>query len=252
MSRCLEIRYDGTASPGDVHLLAEDVTGPLARRLDVRVERGTGGGFASCAGFAGATVFDGLLTDLAAGSAGAAGVSTGWMPAADDAQTFRITVEVTGGATSGQTSAATFRWLIVPVQATPAPTTTPTATAPPATTPAVPAATPGPPSPGAAPAADHPDRSTAGRTFGKKLKALVEKTAEVVYEVTARTIRHGGVPIASIVAVVLFILIQNRIDRRDPKLALAPVTGDPYLYFGRDARVERGEVAAHDHSGGGS
>src|SRR5437016_12831351 len=31
-SRCLQVRYNGAASPGDVQLLAEDVSGALASR----------------------------------------------------------------------------------------------------------------------------------------------------------------------------------------------------------------------------
>ena len=112
-SRCLQVRYNGAASPGDVQLLAEDVSGALASRLEVTVERGTGGDFASCVGFSGSVVYDGLLADLAAGPTDV-GVSTGWVPAAVDTRTYRITVDVLSGTAAGQTSTATFRWLIVP------------------------------------------------------------------------------------------------------------------------------------------
>ena len=52
--------------------------------------------------------------------------------------------------------------------------------------------------------------------------------------------RHGGVPIVALVAVFLFILFQDQLDRRDPKLALAPMTGDPYLYFEPDEPDDTG------------
>src|SRR2546430_4440402 len=90
-SRCLQVRYNGAASPGDVQLLAEDVSGALASRLEVTVERGTGGDFASCAGFSGSVVYDGLLADLAAGSADV-GISTGWGPGAGGTPTYPLTV----------------------------------------------------------------------------------------------------------------------------------------------------------------
>jgi len=247
VSRCVQIQYDGPASPGDVFLLAEDVTGTLASRLDVRVERGTGGGFASCAGFAGSEVFRGPLTDLAAGSAGPAGVSTGWVPGAADSQTYRITVELAAGATSGQTTTATFRWLIVssaspagpdPTTPAPEPAAVPTAvpSAPSTRRPGLPGVAPAPHPPGGD---SHSPNRTGKRTPSKVIGEIVEQTAEVVYKVASGTARHSGVPIASIAAVVIFLLIQNRIDRRDPKLALAPVIGDPYLSFDRDQRADR-------------
>ena len=40
--------------------------------------------------------------------------------------------------------------------------------------------------------------------------------------------------------VFLFILFQDQLDRRDPKLALAPMTGDPYLYFEPDEPDDTG------------
>jgi hypothetical protein len=255
VTRCLEISYAGTTAPGDVHLLAEGVSGALAGRLDVRVERGTGGGFASCTGFAGSQVFHGPLTDLTDGAAGVDGISTGWVPAATDRRTYRITVDVSGGAAPGQTSAATFRWLIVPQPAPPPPPppppappvpapvapTVPPVTDPPAsptaTTPApiatVPPTTEAPADP--TPAAASPDGAARpDRPSGGKLGPLVERAVKILYEVTSRTARHSSLPIASIAALALFVVIQNRIDKRDPKLALAPMTGDPYLYFDGD------------------
>src|SRR5207253_10287106 len=132
VTRCLEVRYAGPAGPGDVHLVADDVTGTLADALQVHVDRGTGGSFASCAGFTGSRVFDGTLTGLV--DATEVGVSTGWVPGATDQRTYRITVEVPAGSEPGRTSTATFRWLVVPGSAPP-PTTAPPTTAPPTTAP---------------------------------------------------------------------------------------------------------------------
>src|SRR5256886_11790127 len=80
-SRCLQVRYNGAAFPGDVELLAEDVSGALASRLEVTVERGTGGDFASCVGFSGSVGYDGLLADLGARPADVGGPPR-WGPAA--------------------------------------------------------------------------------------------------------------------------------------------------------------------------
>jgi hypothetical protein len=43
--------------------------------------------------------------------------------------------------------------------------------------------------------------------------------------------RHTGFPIAVLVMLALFLLFQDRIDRRDPKLALAPEHPEPDLPF---------------------
>ena len=296
VTRCLEVRYAGPAGPGDVHLVADDVTGTLADALQVQVDRGTGGSFASCAGFTGSRVFDGTLTGLV--DATEVGVSTGWVPGATDQRTYRITVEVPAGSEPGRTSTATFRWLVVPGSAPPPttapPTTAPPTTAPPTTAPpttdpttapptgappttgpttapvpappptapptslptaapipAPPTAAPttqpaaGPPptarrSPGGsaprgAPAPVHRPQSAAG-----KLGAVVQQVFGDAAEVATGAARHGGVPIVALVAVFLFILFQDQLDRRDPKLALAPMTGDPYLYFAPDEPDDTG------------
>ena len=272
VTRCLEVRYAGPAGPGDVHLVADDVTGTLADALQVQVDRGTGGSFASCAGFTGSRVFDGTLTGLV--DATEVGVPTGWVPGATDQRTYRITVEVPAGSEPGRTSTATFRWLVVPGSAPP-PTTDPPTGAPPTTgpttapvpappptapptslptaapIPAPPTAAPttrpaaGPPttarrSPGGsaprgAPAPVHRPQSAAG-----KLGAVVQQVFGDAAEVATGAARHGGVPIVALVAVFVFILFQDQLDRRDPKLALAPMTGDPYLYFAPDEPDDTG------------
>jgi hypothetical protein len=45
------------------------------------------------------------------------------------------------------------------------------------------------------------------------------------------TAAHGGFPLSVLVLLVLFLLLQDRIDRRDPKLALAPEHAEPDLRF---------------------
>ena len=45
-------------------------------------------------------------------------------------------------------------------------------------------------------------------------------------------VSRPALPLALLFVVVVFLLVQNRIDRRDPKLAAAPVEGDPELGFG--------------------
>jgi hypothetical protein len=45
------------------------------------------------------------------------------------------------------------------------------------------------------------------------------------------TARHSGFPLGVLLMLVLFLLLQDRIDRRDPKLTLAPGHADPDLPF---------------------
>jgi hypothetical protein len=58
------------------------------------------------------TVFDGPLTDLAATGARTPGVSTGWVPSAGEARTYRLTVEVSDNDRLQRSSgSATLTWL---------------------------------------------------------------------------------------------------------------------------------------------
>jgi hypothetical protein len=60
------------------------------------------------------------------------------------------------------------------------------------------------------------------------LGELLTRVAQVAAEVGKRSAFPSGL----LVLVVLFLSLQNRIDRRDPKLALAPVHPTPDLPFG--------------------
>src|SRR2546421_3553361 len=131
--RCIQVRYTGPAALApEVRLVAADVAGPLAPNLSVAVSAGTGGGFASCAGFTGTAVYSGGLSGLAAGTPEAPGVPAGWSPVGDGSRTYRITVQILPGATELQSATATFRWLLVdqpaavpPASPRPGPSTVP-------------------------------------------------------------------------------------------------------------------------------
>jgi hypothetical protein len=45
------------------------------------------------------------------------------------------------------------------------------------------------------------------------------------------TVRHSGFPLGVLFLLALFLLVQDRIDRRDPKLALAPEYPEPDVPF---------------------
>jgi hypothetical protein len=55
---------------------------------------------------------------------------------------------------------------------------------------------------------------------------------KAIKNVLGQTITKPQLPLALFVIVLLFLLVQNRIDRRDPKLAVAPATAEPELTFG--------------------
>jgi hypothetical protein len=55
---------------------------------------------------------------------------------------------------------------------------------------------------------------------------------KAIKNVLGQTITKPQLPLALFVIVLLFLLVQNRIDRRDPKLAIAPATAEPELTFG--------------------
>jgi hypothetical protein len=59
---------------------------------------------------------------------------------------------------------------------------------------------------------------------------------KAIKNVLGQTITKPQLPLALFVIVLLFLLVQNRIDRRDPKLAAAPVTAEPELTFGPTLR----------------
>jgi hypothetical protein len=257
VSRCLTVAYTGTESPaGSVRLVADDVTGPLAAHLHVEVRLGTGGGFGDCTGFTGTTFFEGTLAELAA--AGAGGVTTGWTPGEAQARTYRITVTMDGGnELKRAASTATFRWLVVPppavvvtsapvpvpgptgaeptpdptatdrpvtdapqspASATDVPTTAVLITAVPTTGTVTPSAPTTPMTPGAPipPTGDDPPSALA-------------KIIEGVVAVTGRVAGHAGIPIGLLLVVLTFFAVQHAIDRRDPKLALAPLWRSRHL-----------------------
>ena len=54
---------------------------------------------------------------------------------------------------------------------------------------------------------------------------------DVIKDVAIGTFKRPTLPLALLAIVVLFLLAQNRIDRRDPKLAAAPVDAEPELDF---------------------
>jgi hypothetical protein len=235
---CLRVTYTGSTA-GTVRLTAEDVAGALVADLRVEVAVGTTGSGPGCAGFTGTTVYRGSLTDLGGVHGGKPGVSTRWRPAAGDRRTYRITLTVADTATAqGASATATLRWLLdpgadPPFDPPPAPTTDPLRS--PATGGGSPPAPPAPTGNGTAgaPGRSAPPAEADGRRHHANdgFTARLSDLTATIADVAARTARHGGIPVASGLVALLFLLVQNRIDARDPKLCRAPLWSDPHLHF---------------------
>jgi hypothetical protein len=237
--RCITLRYSGDR-PSRVALTA-DVSGALADRLQLTVARGTGGSFGSCEDFSGTSVYQGSLGDAAAGLERA----ESWRATGEEAVAYRFTIEAPAGLESYPEAARpTFAWTATP-EATDAPSVTPE----PETTPAPTAIAATPPrratrsrrARGDAPAkrdtrpvaADKP-KPDGGRPgvaandhrtgedpgFLGKLRRAVGEAAE-----------RAAFPLLLLLAMAIFVLLQNRLDKRDPKLALAPIHTTPDLPF---------------------
>jgi hypothetical protein len=61
--------------------------------------------------------------------------------------------------------------------------------------------------------------------------SVVGRVAEVVGETATVAAKTSSVPAVFVSFVFAFLVIQDRFDRNDPKLAPAPVTPDPELVF---------------------
>jgi hypothetical protein len=58
----------------------------------------------------------------------------------------------------------------------------------------------------------------------------------VVQKIVTRSVDNPQAPLALAAIVLLFLLVQHRIDRRDPKLRVAPRTQPDLLEFGSAVR----------------
>jgi hypothetical protein len=49
--------------------------------------------------------------------------------------------------------------------------------------------------------------------------------------IAVQVLAKSGFPLLLLLVIAIFLIVQDRIDRKDPKLALAPVYADPNLAF---------------------
>lgn len=191
-SGCLRLVYRGSESARVLLYGATSGTG-FDRYLELKVERG-----ASCDGGRRKPVYDGTLADFPDGPGEA--IAETWATGEAHAYRFEISVR-DGNAAQGLTARQTFTW-----------------------------STKGH---GRESPPDRSDETTPAETLAKPpsadgLRKVLLKIAQVAAEVGKRS----AFPMGLLALVVIFLSLQNRIDRRDPKLALAPVHPTPDLPFG--------------------
>jgi hypothetical protein len=196
---CLRLTYRGSER-GRVRLHGSTSGTGFSRYLELKVERGV-----SCKGGRRKSVFDGTLKDFPDAPSDA--IEETWSPNESHAYRFEISVR-DDNAAQGLSARQTFTW-----------------------TADGDAGDAGVPAAGRTEMPGGPARPPAAV---QGLGELIERIAQVAAEVGKRS----AFPVGLLVLVLGFLSVQNRIDRRDPKLALAPVYPTPDLPF--DDQPDRG------------
>lgn len=191
---CMLLRYRGAAT-ARVRLYGATIGTGFDRYLDLTVTRGT-----RCQGFrANATVYDGTLEGFPDGPDSA--IEETWSPGEVHAYRFEVSVR-DDNAAQGLSATQTFTW-------------------------AADGRVAGAPSEEDSAVVDSQGGFVPGPSAGG-IGELLRRIAEVAAEVGKRSAFPG----ALLLMVFGFLAVQNRIDRKDPKLALAPVYPTPDLAFG--------------------
>lgn len=111
--KCIEVTYDGTMTPADIKMYGT-TSGDLAPFLNLTIEMGTGGTFATdCTAFTGASIYTGTLAGftLAPHLDWSDGLATFSPAATGESRVFKFTVEVQNlPAAQNKTANASFTW----------------------------------------------------------------------------------------------------------------------------------------------
>lgn len=233
LTRCIALSYRGPAS-AVVKLRGTSTGSGLDQALQMTVEAGSGGTFDDCNGFSPSVLlYQGSLARFTATHGGVTSALDAFFPSQEaESKAFRFSLTL-GDApeAQGRTASAAFTW-----DATELPPPLPSA--PPASNPSAPA----PPEPAPpAPAASEPTAAAAGaHSSASGPRARTQPGAEtrpqpspfiLAGRLAKEVSEKAAFPIALLVVVGIFLIIQDRIDRKDPKLALAPVHAEPDLHF---------------------
>ena len=243
VTRCIKLNYSGT-NEIPVTMYGKG-SGGLDQYIDLQIQIGGGGAYGDCSGFAGTTLFQGTLAQFLHTGDSTSSELPAWNASEEaSTRTFQVTVGLQDvPAAEGQTASASFEWK-APGQATPPPSQPdepqpdspaqpePTPKAPPvakikppAPVKEAPAPTPhheaSPVHPKAAPKPPPPGAKPAGKSF-----------LDHVRDVAVGAGKRVAFPTFLSLLAFLFILVQNRLDDKDPKLAMAPKHRDDDLEFG--------------------
>ncbi len=220
---CIAIAAEGSADAGrEVALTADLTRADLAPYLHLTIEAGRTGSFGNCASFTGRTIWSGPLADMP--TVAETGIATGWRPARQNRAVFRFTAVVAGSAAAQKrTAEASFNWTLVSELAA-APPVAPRRPKPVTRKEQ-------PPAPPAGPAVvvpnGRPDVLTAPPLrAGPNLAEKILNAAVAVAKTVVGVLKQGHFPLILLAIIAGFLAVQGKLDRRDPKLALARVRGE--------------------------
>jgi len=244
---CLTIFYTGAGARDKLQLIVTTDNSALTDYIGVSIEQGRGGRHGDCSGFTGSRVYEGTLA--AAGRQHGRELSAMQIVGLTEGSgevSLRLTFAVgNDNRAQGGSTRSDFTWiagsppLVVngPPGGTPggAPGQTPRSQPKPAIKMPVvgPPALPGKlPKPGAEPRSDG-ERHQASKSGTRALaESAAQALAAQVRRIGKPLLKGAGFGLGTLPFVILFLLIQHYIDRRDPKLANAPSYAEPDLPFG--------------------
>ncbi len=196
---CVDVAVHSPGRGARVFLAGQDVRGELAPALQLAVVAGPATGPARCSAFNAPSVYRGTVAALGTKVV----APTGWSPRGDATWRFRFTVWAAADAPSAAFASVGFVWHLSSVaRSTPVPVSPTT------------------PRPKSAP------RVVLGSSAAAGEASFLSKLARVFMGV----LRHPVYPSVLFAIAALFVLLQGVVDRRDPKLALAPLRNDD-LHF---------------------
>lgn len=228
LTRCIALSYRGPAS-AVVRLHGTSTGSGLDEALQMTVEAGSGGTFDDCRGFRGSVLlYRGSLAGFTATHGDETSALDTFFPSQEtETKAFRFSLTLDDAPEAQErTASATFTWDAAELPPPPPPA--PSAPNPPVPPEPAPPA-PAPTEPTAAEAPTQPDAETRSQP---SIFVLAGRLAKEVSE-------KAAFPIFLLVVVGIFLTIQGRIDRKDPKLALAPVYAEPDLHFPSSGAPDR-------------
>lgn len=93
--KCIAVTYSGTLTSGVNVKLYGTASGALAPYLNLTVEQGTGGGFGSCSGFSGSSIYSGTVSGFATAYTNFGNGLSAFSPSANpETHVYRFTVTV--------------------------------------------------------------------------------------------------------------------------------------------------------------